>query len=81
MFSGFGTVSNDTCVTMGIFLEMVTLLNMYAYKCNQPSTSAREQKDEENESKEFIDFCKTLKMSWVNPYSSPTDLVAVEIRD
>ena len=54
MFSGFGTVSNDTCVTMGIFPEMVTLFNMYAYKCNQPSTSAREQKSKEDESKEFI---------------------------
>ena len=64
---------------MGILPEIVTQFNNYDHKCSQPSTSAREQKNKEDESKEFI-CCRALKSSWVNPYSSPTDLVALKTR-
>ena len=56
---------NETCVTMAILSEMVIQLNMsmYDHKCNQLSTlsAAREQKDKEDKSKEFINLLQDIE--------------------
>ena len=50
---------------MAILSEMVIQLNMsmYDHKCNQLSTlsTAREQKDKEDESKEFINLLQDIE--------------------
>ena len=58
-------IDRKSLVAIAIFSEMATQLKMslYDHKCNQLSilSAAREQKDKEDESKEFINLLQDIE--------------------
>ena len=71
---------NETCVTVAILYKMVTqtcpcrIPSAISFKCQVQQGSRKMKKMKRMYSSIY---CKILKSSWVNPYSSPADLKAI----